>query len=197
MQRRKLVLCLLSVLVLMSMPACTRKKPGGGEEIVVSGERPMLVMDDEKDLTSSPGFAQTDPPRHVWTVDRNIVFRLSRSEYPANSKTFTMVIENRSQSVLQYWQGWTFEKLDGDTWRTVRTIEDLEFPKDSAFVERNTQVVIQIPTWFLDEPFTAGLYRITGTSLRTGKTVETLSTGGEYTAYEQYKLELRIVDISN
>ena len=105
-------------------------------------------------------------PNNLWTVTDGITLRLLQDAYLPNAQTMTLILENRSDSVMSYGQGWSFEKHEDGEWRTLETIENYGFTLEGYLLFDHDRKTFTIGTWFLNEPLSEGLYRVTGCSLR-------------------------------
>jgi len=132
-----------------------------------------------------------------FTVTDGITLSLEYDNYPENVQSLKMILENRTDNVMLYGNGWSFEKYkynpDGeDTWEKVDTKGDVAFTAEGYTLDKYNKQEFIIPTSFLKKGLTEGLYRITGCSLRVAKDDINLAYGGEYTDYPPYVLEFAV-----
>ena len=177
MRRKVIVLPLIPLLILISScgyqpgseyaPATADKGSGG----------------------ASSGTAIDFVPDNSWTVADGITLRLLQDCYPPGTVTMTMILENRSDSIMMYGRGWHYEKyFDGD-WRMVETIENYAFTLEGYTLYNRDKNAFTIDAGFLMEPLSEGCYRVTGCSLRVARDGQNLSWGGDYVEYPPYQLE--------
>jgi len=137
---------------------------------------------------------EQEAPNNIWTVTDGITLRLVQDSYLPGTEAMTLILENRSDSVMSYGQGWSFEKNENGIWRELETIEDYAFTSEGYTLYNRAKNTFTIPTWFLNEPFSEGLYRITGCTLRVAPDDENLSWEGDNVDYPRYQLEFIISD---
>ncbi|MCL1914328.1 MAG: hypothetical protein FWG10_10765, partial [Eubacteriaceae bacterium] len=66
-------------------------------------------------------------PNNTWTVAEGITLRFLQDSYPPNTKAMTLVLENRTDSVMSYGRGWYFEKFKHGKWRRLRFLQQNAF----------------------------------------------------------------------
>lgn len=134
----------------------------------------------------------TPAPINEWTVTEGITLRLIQDEYPVNTKEMTIIMENRSDQVMLYGNGWSFERWEGGTWQVFENREDTAFTSEGYVLQDHDNATFRVSTFALKEPLKEGLYRVTGCTLRVAKSDANLSHGGDYTDYPPYQLEFLI-----
>ena len=106
-----------------------------------------------------------------------ITIRLSQDYYPTNINQMTLVLENRSDSVMMYGNGWSFEKYENGKWWNLALEEGFAYTLEGILLFDHDKNIFRIPDYFFREPFSEGLYRVTGCSLWV--TPESGNSGGE------------------
>ena len=129
-----------------------------------------------------------------WEVTEGITLHLLQDSYPPGTKSFTLVLENRSDNVMLYGLGWAFEKYENGEWKKVETIENISFPLIGYTLYGHSKNTLTIPTDFLKQSLSSGIYRVTGCSLRVAPDSENLSYGGKYNEYPPYQLVFTIAE---
>jgi len=66
-------------------------------------------------------------PNNTWTVAEGITLKLLQDSYPPNTNTMTLVLENRSDSIMSYGKGWYFEKFKHGKWRRLKIMQQNAF----------------------------------------------------------------------
>ncbi|MCL1914716.1 MAG: hypothetical protein FWG10_12785 [Eubacteriaceae bacterium] len=126
-------------------------------------------------------------PNNLWTVADGITLKLLQNSYPPNAKTMTLVLENRSDSVMFYGQGWYFERFTGGEWRRLKTTQKV-FTMEGYLLSNRDRKTLPIKTGFL--PFREGLYRVTGYHpLSVAPDAGNLDHGMENVDYPPFQLE--------
>ena len=133
----------------------------------------------------------------TYTVTDGIALSLEYDNYPENVQSMKMILENRTDNVMLYGKGWSFEKYvhnpDGeDTWEKVETKGDTAFTAEAYTLYEYDKQTFTIPTSFLKKGLSEGLYRVTGCSLTVTEDEENLIFGGQYTDYPPYVLEFSV-----
>lgn len=131
-------------------------------------------------------------PRDLWTVTDGITLRLMQDSHPPGTAYMTVVLENHTDSAMIYGQSWTFEKYKNGAWQKLKTIENYGFTDLAYTLYEHDKNTIKIGTWFLKKPLNAGLYRITGCSLRVAPSGKKLSYAWNYEEYPPYQLEFTV-----
>jgi len=130
---------------------------------------------------------------NTYTVADGITLSLEYDNYPENVQSMKMTLENRTDNVMLYGNGWSFEKYSykngNETWKTVETKDDVAFTAEGYTLSEYDKQTFVIPTSFLKNGLSEGLYRVTGCSLRVAEDENNLSAGGQYTDYPPYVLE--------
>lgn len=127
-----------------------------------------------------------------WTVTDGITLRLMNSRFPEGVEKMTLVMENRTDNVMLYGNGWSFEQYNNGKWIPLQNKENVAFTAEGYTLYDHRRDVFHISTFALEKPLTEGLYRVTGCSLRVASDDENLSYGGNYTDYPPYKLEFAV-----
>jgi len=140
----------------------------------------------------SPGFATGSSPHNLWTVTPGITLRLAQDSYPVATSEFTLILENRTDFVMHYGQGWEFERYQFGGWRPVKTIANYAWHAIGYTLQQRSKQTVVIPTFHLDKPLGPGLYRITGCSLRVARDDDYLGYTKAYQEYGLYQLEFQI-----
>lgn len=143
-------------------------------------------------LTILPSSEDEIAVNNLWTVTDGITLRLAQDSYPPNPSTMTLILENRSDSVMLYGQGWSFEKSEGGSWRKLETKANYGFTMVGYSLYDHDKKTFAIWIDFLNEPLDEGLYRVTGCSLRVAPDDQNLSYGMDYVEYPPYQLEFTV-----
>ena len=100
-------------------------------------------------------------PNIKWTVSGEITMELLQHTYPPDVDEIAIVMENRSDMVLEYGEGYFFETYKDGEWIVVDSLNDRAF-NDVVYhlydFDRNILALKFSPTGTLDH----GLYRVTG-----------------------------------
>lgn len=178
---------LIFLLIALSvMTGCT-KQP----EIAISAESTDCHADKSADgnVPSPTPIEQLYP---VVEVAEAITLRLKQEAYPVGVQQMTLVLENRSDSVLLYGQGWSFARWENDAWQPLDNREDAAFTSEGHILYDHSRALFPISTFALATPLTEGLYRVTGCALRTAQNDENLGADGSYTDHPAYELVFRV-----
>jgi len=131
-------------------------------------------------------------PNNLWAVTDGITMRLSQDEYLPGTTEMTLILENRSDSVMSYGNGWVFKKYINGEWRELKCIDNYGFTMEGYELCEYDKKTFPISTWFLSAPLDVGLYRVTGCNLRVAADSENLSYDGDFVDYPPYQLEFII-----
>ncbi len=131
-------------------------------------------------------------PVNEWTVTEGITLRLMNSEFPEGVERMTLIMENRTDQMMLYGNGWSFERYEGGEWAPLPNREDVAWTMEGYTLFDHKQDIFNVSTFALQEPLTEGLYRVTGCTLRVAGDDENLSAGGSYTDYPAYQLEFAV-----
>ena len=130
---------------------------------------------------------------NFWTVTDGITIRLLQDHYPPNTSKMTLVLENNSDSVMMYGQGWSFEKYEDGVWRSLETINSYGFFMLGHTLNDHDRNTFPIWNGFLKEPLNEGLYRVAGRwPLKIAPDVNSLNNNENIIEYPPYKLEFII-----
>jgi len=149
-------------------------------------DEPYSPPGDSASLFSSDNLFEL---HNLWTVTDGITLRLLQDSYPPNTESMTLVLENRSDSVMAYGQGWSFEIFEDEEWQSLETVEEYAFTMEGYTLFDHDRKTFSIGTWLLKEPLSKGIYRVTGCSLRVAPDDQNLSYSMDYTEYPPYQLE--------
>lgn len=128
-------------------------------------------------------------PVNKWTVTDGITLYLEQDEYPVGIEKMSLVLENRSDNVMLYGQGWSFEKYEENEWKILASKENYGFTMEGYTLYDNDKMIFPIYTTYLKDKLDEGLYRVTGCSLRVASDDRNLSYGMDYVDYPEYQLE--------
>lgn len=131
-------------------------------------------------------------PVNEWTVTEGITLRLMNSEFPEGVERMTLIMENRTDQVMLYGNGWSFERYEEGEWVPLPNREDAAWTSEGYTLFDHKQDTFHVSTFVLAEPLTEGLYRVTGCTLRVAADDDNLSAGGSYTDYPAYQLEFTV-----
>lgn len=131
-------------------------------------------------------------PVNKWTVTEGITLRLMNSEFPEGVERMTLIMENRTDDVMLYGNGWSFERYEGGEWVPLPNREDAAWTSEGYTLFDHKQDIFHVSTFVLAEPLTEGLYRVKGCTLRVAADDDNLSAGGSYTGYPAYQLEFAV-----
>ncbi len=176
---KNLVTALLAALLCLSLIACgTTESVNTADSAEISYTAPIVSIEETiPDETASS-----------WSVNNSITFSLLQNTYPVGTQKFTMVLENRGDSVLTYGEAISFEKYTGGQWKPVKTIDNYGFNSVAYLLQPHSVRTFTIDAWFVEKPLDAGLYRVTGSEVWTGETENQRAT------YPAWQLEFRISD---
>lgn len=147
--------------------------------------------------SSSAPESQPDQDREeafpgAWTITDGITVRLLQQAYPVGVKQMTLVLENRSDSVMSYGRGWFFEgKVDGK-WEKLPVMENYGFTEEGYLLCEHDKNFLTITTDVLKFPLTAGTYRVTGRTVRVAPNEENIGYGMDYVEYPPFELEFTV-----
>lgn len=137
--------------------------------------------------------APLEAPLNEWTVTDGITLHLLQDAYPVGVKSMTLILENSSEKVMLYGEGWYFEKKTGDTWIEAKLKDDIAFHQLGYTLEAHDRKTMIILTSILEETLSPGLYRVTGMGpLSVADNPEELHAGGEKTDFPPYQLEFTV-----
>ena len=172
------ITALLAALLCLSLYACGTTG-AAGYEIPGGPGHTAPVVSLEETLPSAEAIASS------WTVCGGVTLSLLQDTYPIGTQKLTMVLENRGNSVLAYGEVISFEKyVDGD-WKPVKTIDHYAFYSAAHTLAPGSVTTFSLDAWFVDKPFDAGLYRVTGGEVWT-------ETPEQKTEYPAWQLEFRV-----
>jgi len=132
-----------------------------------------------------------EPVNH-WTVCDGITLHLQQDAYPEGTETMTLLLENRSDRVMLYGEGWSFSRWENGEWNPRPTRENAAFNAIGYQLYGHSRGELTLSTFLLKDPLTEGLYRITGCTLRVANDGENLGYGGEYTEYPAYEVQFSV-----
>lgn len=119
------------------------------KKILLCSLMPLLVL---TAVACSHSVEDEIIPNNLWTVTEGITLRLQQDSYPPNTSAMTLVLENRSDSVMMYGQGWSFEKYERGAWRTVEPRDNYGFTAEGYTLYGHDKNTFTIPTGFLKAP---------------------------------------------
>ena len=131
-------------------------------------------------------------PKSIWSVTDGITLRLMQDSYPPGTSSMTMILENRSDSVMMYGEMLSFHEFKNGEWKELETIENYAFYLIAYNLSDHDRQTFQIGTWFLREPLSEGRYRVTGCSLTVYPDSESSWDNTNSTEYPPYQLEFTI-----
>ena len=131
-------------------------------------------------------------PNNLWTVTDGITLRLSQDSYLPGTTVMTLILENHSDSVMSYGQGWHFEKYINGKWCELKYKDNYGFTMEGYTLNEYDKQTFYVSAGILSEPLGIGLYRVTGCELRVAANDENLSYGGDFVHYPPYQLEFTI-----
>ncbi|MDE7245875.1 MAG: hypothetical protein K2O18_18135 [Oscillospiraceae bacterium] len=176
---KTIVTALLAVLLCLSLFACgttaavNNEIPGGPGHTA-----PIVSLEETLPPAGEDSIAST------WTSG-GITLSLLQDTYPIGTQKLTMVLENRGNSVLTYGEVISFEKYTDGQWKPVKTIGQYTFDSIAHELQPGSVSTFTLDAWFVDKPFDAGLYRVTGGEVWT----DTQHTDGP-----AWQLEFRVAD---
>lgn len=137
---------------------------------------------------------ENDPPEpgNTWTVTDGITLRLMNSEFPEGVERMTLIMENRTDQVMLYGNGWSFERYEEGEWVPLPNREDAAWTMEGYTLYEHKRDVFHVPTSAIQETLTEGFYRVTGCTLRVAADDDNLNYGGDYTDYPAYQLEFAV-----
>ncbi len=122
-----------------------------------------------------------------WEVVDGITIRLLQDDYPEGTERMTLVMENRSDRVMLYGNGWSFERYEDGEWKPLPNREDAGFTMEGYTLYEYRKDTFHVSAFALAEPLTEGTYRVTGCTLRVA-----VHYGGVYEALPAYRLEFTV-----
>ncbi len=128
-------------------------------------------------------------PVNEWTVLEGITLHLTQDEYPVGVENLTVVMENRSDQLLTYGNGWTYEKWKDGEWVSLKNSENAAFTSEAYVLFDHTRAEFTASTFALEKPLDAGLYRMTGCALYIIVPDDENPDEEEYIEYPAYQLE--------
>ena len=177
---------------LLCLSACAADGPDGAglclaetDPAPEAGPVPSAGGESSSDAEAS----QLPQPNASWDVTEDITLSLLQAANPVGTQSLTMVLENRGGQKMLLGPGAVCEQYADEQWAPVET-KSLNIsgnPAYEAVIDYTLSLSPQSTTSFtigtrMDSPLAEGLYRITGSALRTvdeqGQTVE------EYPAYQ-------------
>lgn len=127
-----------------------------------------------------------------WTVSEGITMRLLQDGYPEGVEHMTIVMENRSGTMMSYGQGWTYEKYVNGEWVSLKNREDAAFTSEGYMLFDHSRATFAASTFALAEPLTAGLYRMTGSTVFMIETDPEAPDEERYVKMPAYELEFTV-----
>ena len=146
-------------------------------------------------ILSSGCAADAEPdPNNTWTVTDGLTYELLQDSYPPEVKEITVVMENRSDMVMRYGEGYYFEKYSGGEWRLANRLNNNQGFYDLGYSltdhSRNT-FVLQVNN--TTSPLSGGLYRVIGSgNLDLISSSEYIAGSEDYVEHPPWQLEFRI-----
>ena len=130
---------------------------------------------------------------NLWTVRDGITLRLMQNSYLPGTETFTLVLENRSDYVMMYGDGWHFERYESGRWHKLETIENFGFTFLGYVLYDRDRRTRYLSTFMLKEPLKEGLHRVVGWgSLTVAKDYLDFGWDGDNVRYPPFVLEFFI-----
>jgi len=182
----KKMLCMLLLMAVTAVLFCACAAPA--EEQPVQAKSVSICGTGTPEPIAEPLPA----PVNEWTVTKGITLRLMNSEFPEGVERMTIIMENRTDQVMLYGNGWNFERYENGEWVPLPNREDAAWTSEGYTLFDHKQDTFHVSTFALKEPLTEGLYRVKGCTLRVAKDDENLSAGGSYTDYPAYQLEFAV-----
>ena len=128
-------------------------------------------------------------PVTEWTVTDGITIRLMNKEFPVGVEQMTIIMENRTDQIMLYGNGWSFERYENGRWIPLPNRENVGFTAEGYTLYEHKMDVFHASTFALKKSLAEGLYRVTGCSLRVADDEENLSANGDHSSYPAYQLE--------
>jgi len=116
---------------------------------------------DKADLSSTEDLPE---PNNLWTIKDGVTARLMQDSYRVGTTEMTVILENRTDDIFFYGNGWSFSKYIDGKW--CRLDENGGGDNDLILnlLVDHYSATIHVTTWHLKEPLDSGLYCLNGAS---------------------------------
>ena len=121
----------------------------------------------------------------VWKVKDGITVRFLQDTYPPDIGTMTLVFENRTEYVMMFGHGWSFQRYENGRWHDLEVIFEPVFWLVGYMLYEHDRKALRVGTDFLVKPLDEGLHRLTGIPLR-------ISRGGNHVEFPPYQIEFMV-----
>lgn len=153
--------------VLLCLSACGQGGSGpsgtdlapeaGGDAVSISGSP----------AADSPAPASSSQSVSTWEVNGDITLSLLQAAVPPGTEELTLLLENRGDLALEYGEFLFYERYVDGQWQAAETMKDYAFTSIGHVLPPHSVGTFSLSTWFLEKPLEEGLYRVTGSLLRT------------------------------
>ena len=124
-----------------------------------------------------------------YNISDGITAYLEFDNYPKDVKNLKVYLENKSDNIMLYGNGWSFEKYTDGKWESLETKENYGFTAEGYMLYEYDKNEVIIPLSHLKKSLSEGLYRVTGSNISIGKNNEDISS---YKDVSGYVLEFKI-----